>query len=118
MVRPAQRRVAVAWAMQAYQLSQLRACRVFGVARSSIRYQSVRPTQAALRARLRELASVRVSFGYPRLHVLLRREGWPINHKRTERLYREEGLSLHRKRPKRRRRATPRLRTSVGAWTS
>jgi putative transposase len=49
-----------------------------------------------------------VSYGYRRLHVLLRREGWPINHKRVYRLYRDEGLALKRKKPKRRRSAVPR----------
>jgi putative transposase len=54
------------------------------------------------------MAETRVSYGYRRLHVLLRREGWTINHKRIYRLYREEGLALKRKRPKRRRSATAR----------
>ena len=58
-----------------------------------------------LRRRLRELAGVRVSYGYRQLHTLLRREGWPVNAKRVYRLYREEGLVLRRKRPKRRRSA-------------
>ena len=48
---------------------------------------------------------VRVSYGYRQLHTLLRREGWPVNAKRVYRLYREEGLVLRRKRPKRRRSA-------------
>jgi putative transposase len=52
--------------------------------------------------RLRELAAVRVGYGYRRLHVLLRREGWLVNHKRVYRLYREEGLGLRRKPPRRR----------------
>jgi putative transposase len=58
---------------------------------------------------LHELASVRVSYGYRRLHVLLRREGWGINHKRTYRLYAEEGLMLKRKRPRRHRSAVARV---------
>ena len=72
-----------------------------GVSRSTVRYQSVRPSRAPLRARLRELAAVRVSYGYRRLHIMLRREGWPVNRKLVERLYREEGLTLKRKKPKR-----------------
>ena len=60
------------------------------------------PDEEKIRARLRELASLRKRFGSPRLHVLLRREGLVVNHKRTERLYCLEGLSLRRrKRPKR-----------------
>jgi len=68
-------------------------------------YKSHRTPQDALTRRLKELAAVRVSYGYRRLHVLLRREGWPVNAKRVCRLYSEEGLGLKRKKPKRRRRA-------------
>lgn len=53
------------------------------------------------RARLKELASQRRRFGSPRLHVLLRREGKIVNHKRVERIYREEGLSLRKRKKKR-----------------
>jgi putative transposase len=73
-----------------------------GLWRSTRRYRPKEQDDAALRTRLRELAQIRRRFGCPRLHVLLRREGWAINHKRTERLYRQEGLSLRlRKRRKR-----------------
>ncbi|MBM4406676.1 MAG: transposase, partial [Chloroflexi bacterium] len=65
------------------------------------RYVRVRPEQAALRMRLRELAAVRVSYGYERPHLLLRREGWHVNHKRLYRLYRDESLCLRRKHPQR-----------------
>ena len=51
--------------------------------------------------RIREIAAVRVRYGYPRIHVLLRREGWAVNRKRVYRLYRQEGLSLRHKRPRR-----------------
>ena len=72
--------------------------------------------------RIRELAAVRVSYGYRRLHVLLRREGWKVNHKLVYRIYREEGLEVRTK--KRRKRASalrvvfpqPRVRTRDGAW--
>jgi putative transposase len=53
--------------------------------------------------RLKELAAARVRYGYRRLHILLRREGWSVNHKRTYRLYREEGLSIRPKVPQRKR---------------
>jgi len=66
-------------------------------------YRPRRPRQEALRLRLRDLAGARVSYGYRRLHVLLRREGWSVNHKRVYWLYRDEGLALKRKKPKRRR---------------
>jgi putative transposase len=58
--------------------------------------------QAALRIRLRDLAYTRASYGYRRLHVLLQREGWEINHKRVYRLYKLEGLMMRPKRPRRR----------------
>ncbi len=61
--------------------------------RWTYRYRGRRPDPVPLRMRLRELAAVRVSYGYRRLHVLLRREGWRINHKLVYRLYREEGLA-------------------------
>jgi len=76
--------------------------------RSLLTYQSTRPPQDALRRRLRELAAVRVSYGYRRLHTVLRREGWPVNPKRIYRLYCAEELQLRRKRPRRRRSAVPR----------
>jgi len=55
----------------------------------------------ALRMRIREIAETRVRYGYLRIHILLRREGWCVNHKRVYRIYREEGLNLCRKRPRR-----------------
>jgi putative transposase len=74
MVRPATHRALVAWAREAYRLPERRACRAVGVERSMIRYRCRRPHQVRLRARLRELASVRVRAGYQQLYVLLRRE--------------------------------------------
>jgi putative transposase len=76
-------------------------------------YRSRRPSQEPLRRRIRELAASRVSYGYLRLHVLLRREGWQVNRKRVYRLYREEGLTLKRRRPKRARSALQRLERPV-----
>jgi putative transposase len=52
--------------------------------------------------RIREIAEVRVSYGYKRIHTLLEREGWRMNHKRVYRIYKQEGLMLHRRNPKRR----------------
>ena len=89
-------------------MSERRACMATGVSRGTVRYKLRRPRQEALRRRIKEIAAVRVSYGYRRLHVLLRREGWPINHKRVYRLYSEEGLGLKRKRVKRRRAAVVR----------
>lgn len=53
--------------------------------------------------RLKELAKTRVRYGYRRLHILLQRECWHVNHKRLYRLYCEEGLSIRTRNPKRRR---------------
>jgi putative transposase len=93
-VRPAQQRAAVVYIQEQFEISQRRACRLIGAGRSTIRYQGRRREDAALRARLRELAAQRPRFGYRRLHVLLRREGITVNHKRIERLYRKEGLAV------------------------
>ena len=67
-----------------------------------MRYQSRKDPQHALRIRLRDLAAARVRYGYRRLHLLLRREGWEINAKRVYRLYKIEGLSLRLKKSKKR----------------
>lgn len=113
MVTPTLRRELVAWAQDAYQLTERRACRATGVARSTVTYRSRRPAQAPLRSRLRELATTRVSYGYRRLHVLLRREGWAVNAKRVHRLYKEERLQLARKRPRRRKSVVARPASAV-----
>jgi putative transposase len=70
----------------AYKVSQRRACSTLVFARSVVRYESRADPQTALRMRLRELAMARVGYGYRRLHVLLGREGWRVNHKRVYRL--------------------------------
>ena len=87
-----------------YQVTERRACGALALTRSTIRYQSVADPQTALRLRLRDLAMARIGYGYRRLHILIEREGWSVNHKRVYRLYREEGLAM-RKRPPRRRKA-------------
>jgi putative transposase len=75
MVTPAARREAVAHLKASLEMSERRACRIRDADRSAVRYLSQRPDDAALRARLRELADLRRRFGYRRLHVLLRSEG-------------------------------------------
>ena len=94
--------------MARHGLSQRTVCRLLKLPRSTARYQSVRPRDDAIRQRLRELALRYRRYGYQRLHVLLRREGFMLNHKKTYRLYREEQL-LVRQRKRRRRAATGRL---------
>jgi putative transposase len=83
-------------------MSERRACRIVTVDRKVVRYRSRRRSDTALRARMRELAAERRRFGYRRLHVLLRQEGLVRNRKRTQRLYREEGLSMRRRRGRKR----------------
>jgi putative transposase len=97
MVTPAARREAVAHLQVAYEVSERRACTALGADRTSVRYRNHRPDNATARARLRELASVRRRFGYRRLHILLRREGIVMNHKKLRRLYREERLQVRRR---------------------
>lgn len=79
-------------------LSIRKACVLVDLSRTEYGYKSRRGDDTVLRQRLRDLAAQRKRFGSPRLHVLLKREGLVINHKRTERLYREEGLALRKKR--------------------
>ncbi len=78
-----------------------RACRVVEIGRSTYYYRSVRDDRA-IRKRIHEIAETRVRYGYKRIYVLLRREGWHVNHKKVYRIYREEGLNLRSKRPRRR----------------
>jgi putative transposase len=78
------------------------------ISRSLNAYRSKRPAPTALINRIKDIAAARVRYGYQRIHVLLRREGWMINHKRVYRLYKQEGLSLYQRRPKRHRSAIQR----------
>lgn len=75
---------------------------MLGTETSTYHYKGKRRSQAALIKRIREIAETRVRYGYRRVHVLLRREGWIVNAKRIYRLYKELGLQLRNKVPKRR----------------
>jgi putative transposase len=92
------RREAARYLQRSYQVSERRAGQVLSVSNSSLRYRSRRPVTQDLRQRLQELAVERPRYGYQRLWALLRREGWPVNHKRVYRLYCEEGLKLGKRR--------------------
>ncbi len=72
------------------------------VCRASYYYKSTKSSQAPLRLSIKELPATRVGYGYKRIYILLRREGWKVNHIRVYRLYCEEGLHLRSKRSKRR----------------
>jgi putative transposase len=92
----------VAEAIATHGLSQRRACGLFEITRRSFRREPRPDHNQKLRARLRALAEQRRRWGCPMLYQVLRREGWRVNHKRVERLYREEGLSLRRRRRRKR----------------
>ncbi len=105
-----QRRRAVTWLRTVRHVSERRARRVSGIGASSYRYAARRTaSDAPVRRRLRELATQRPRWGSPRLHYLLAREGLVVNHKRTERLYREEQLAVARRRRGRKRVSVPRV---------
>src|SRR5438093_12461969 len=97
MATPAVKREAVAHVRSAFELSERRACTMIGCVRMTVRYCSRRPQDTELRGRLRALAHERRRFGYRRLHVLLRREGFTVNHKRLFRIYREERLMVRKR---------------------
>jgi putative transposase len=102
VVKPAARREVAGYLKERHGMSERRACRVAALNRSSYQYQAKPDGNEWLRARLRELADERRRFGYERLHLLLRREGHAVNHKRVYRIYREEGLSIRKRRRKKR----------------
>ena len=84
-------------ARETAKISERHACGLVELNRASCRYRKRRSSDDPLRTRLHELAAERRRFGYRRLHVLLRREGWTVNHKRVYRIYREEGLMVRRR---------------------
>jgi putative transposase len=102
MVTPAAKREAVAHLVERYEISERRACRLIKADRKTIRYRSRRPRDEDLRRRLTELAAEQRRFGYRRLHVLLRAEGYAVNRKKTQRLYREEGLTVRKRKGRKR----------------
>ena len=101
MVGPQAKRVVVAHMMQVHGLGVTRACGLIGISRSLYQYQARRPGDEELKKRLIELAGQKRRYGYRRLHVLLLREGWEINRKRTYRVYHAAGLMVRRRKRKR-----------------
>ena len=84
------------------KVSERRACRILGQARSTQRHVTVVGEAAErLRVRIIELATQYGRYGYRRVAALLRNEGWPVNHKRVARIWRQEGLKVPKKQPKR-----------------
>ena len=98
---PAARRREAAYAIERYVVSERRVCRLFGLARSTWQYRSRSPADTELRERLRELAAKLPRYGYKRLCRRLRKNGETVNHKKSYRLYREEGLMVRKRARKR-----------------
>lgn len=101
MVSPQAKRQAVGILTAERGLGVTRACGLVGISRSLYRYRSCRSPALELKGRIAELAAQKRRYGYRRIQVLLRREGWSVNHKRTYRLYREQGLMVRKRKRKR-----------------
>jgi putative transposase len=102
MVGPVVKREAVAHLQAVMGLSEWRACSIVDADRKMIRYRSCRAPDAELRTQLRALANERKRFGYRRLFIMLRQGGEPSGINRIYRLYREEGLTVRKRRARRR----------------
>lgn len=98
----------VAGLVSDYRISLRRACEVSLLSTSVWYYKNIRKNDGPLRLRIRNIAETRVRYGIERIVVLLKREGWKDNHKRIYRVYKEEGLNLRVKRPRRCRAASHR----------
>ena len=101
MVGPQAKRAAVVVLMTERGFGVTRACGLIGISRSLYRYRSRRPDSGSLRARIEEIAAIKRRYGYRRVYLRLRREGWEVNRKRVYRLYREAGLAVRRRKRKR-----------------
>jgi putative transposase len=99
---PTARREAVGWAQQEYQLSERRACMLVGTCRSMVRYQSRWAEPVEQIEMMKSLAAKLTRYGYRRLHVVMARQGWKVNHKCFFRLYQRERLQVKRRGRKRR----------------
>lgn len=121
-MKPRQKCRLARWAQQTHGVGARRSARLLKLSRSTLQYRSRKDPQEALRRRLRELAATHVRYGYRRLTVLLRREGWKVNAKRVYRLYDEENLkvrSVERKKISRRQRvAQPQAAQPNHCWSA
>lgn len=96
-----QRKALAQFLIDDYKVSQRRACLTIQMWLTTFRRVTNNKNNDALRARIKEIAAVHIRYGEARVYKRLRREGWPVNHKRVRRIYREEGLNLRLKRPRR-----------------
>ena len=94
---------------QGWDVSLSRACRVISIDRKVYRYQTKRDDQTPLRIRIKEIAYTRIRYGCQRIYILLRREGWLVNHKRIYRLYCLEQLNLRYRKPRRHKSSSQRM---------
>src|SRR2546430_5164936 len=101
MVSPQAKREAVTVLLTERDFGVTRACGLVGISRSLYRYRGRRPDSAALRSRIEEIAALKRRYGYRRVYLRLRREGWPVNRKRVYRIYRDAGLAVRRRKRKR-----------------
>lgn len=100
METPTQRRTAVSHLCATYPVSTRRACELVHLARSRWYHQSTSAGDGALSDALRAKAAERPRWGYRRLHVLLARDGWQVNHKPVRRVYHDAGLQVKRRKLK------------------
>lgn len=121
MVSPQAKREAVTVLMTERHFGVTRACGLADISRSLYRYRSRRPACPELRDRIGEIAAVKRRYGYRRVYLRLRREGWEVNRKRVYRLYREAGLAVRRRKRKRigqvERKPLPKPMTANLSWS-
>lgn len=98
----------VAYVVASHGYSERRACRLTRQGRSTQRRGSTRDPRTEIRQRMHEIVATRIRYGYRRVHIMLKREGWPVGRNLVYRLYCEEGLALRTKRPRRRKMAVHR----------
>lgn len=96
-LKPAKRRELARWMQERFRISVKQSCRLALLQRSTWYRKSRARDQSALRMRIRDVAMNRPRSGYPRIHVMLRREGWRVSRNKVYRLYRLEGLQLRMK---------------------
>lgn len=103
-----------------YSVSIRKACQVFNLHTSFYFYKSRKNEQSLLKQCIKDIAYSRVHYGYRRIHTKIQREGYSVNHKHVYRLYKEEGLQMRTKKPKRRVQAKARVflqrRMKFGIW--
>jgi putative transposase len=109
-----QRKALCNYLVDRYRVSVRRSCSVMLLSHCMYYYRHHRREDRVLRSRIGEIAIARIRYGYGRIYILLRREGWRDNKKRVYRVYKEEGLNLRSKRPRRSKAGAHRLERPAG----